>query len=162
MYERVEKNRVWEQVCIRVCLRSLHYTSAVPKIQPFWKLLGKQAEVQRRSCSEPRVNFLLGFLIKSCGELYYLQVCLEWVKGAGYILTGVVDSEETVSEETGHSQHQILRTVFVHIVLRMTERNLNTQTFYFVQCLALFTWVMSCNLQVNKFLCMACVKTHEI
>lgn len=55
-----------------------------------------------------------------------------------------------------------LRTVlyFVYIVLRMTKRDLNTQTFYFVQCLALFTWVMSCNLQFHKFLCLACGKAR--
>lgn len=80
---------------MRACLRSLHYTNTVPEIQPFWKWLGKQAEVQRRSCTEPRVNFLLGFLIKSCGELYYLDVFLEWVKGTGHIWSGKVVSGES-------------------------------------------------------------------
>lgn len=143
-------------------MRNLHYTNSVPKIQPFWKWLGKQAQVQRSSCTEPRVNFLLGFLIKTCGELYYSYVFLEWVKGAGHILTGNVGSGEPYQWRNWTLTSSRVKdcVVFCPRCTEDIKEKPEHPSILFCPMLGFIHLVMGCNLQFCKFLCMACVKTH--
>lgn len=159
-----EKKEFGNKSVTRACLRSLCYTNSVPKIQPFWKWLGKQAEVQRRSYIEPGVNFLLGFLIKSCGEMYYLYIFLEGVKGITHFLISNVDSGEPYQwrnctlTATAVKDDVVVCLPFTEDAWEKPEDpNIILSNVWHY---SLGLWV--CILQFIKFLYMACVKTHMI